>query len=75
MTVLTEIREILDCSSDNSRNSVTARCTLILDKFKNVDEATAAEPIKNLIKTTKPFATQLNKPKLHDTSVGIEQNI
>ncbi|EUC49054.1 glycoside hydrolase family 18 protein [Bipolaris oryzae ATCC 44560] len=64
--------DLLEYASNNARNFVSARCALILDKLKDVDEATAAEPIKNLIKTTKFFAKQLDRLKFSDTSVGAE---
>jgi chitinase len=71
--ILTEYQaDLLESASTNARNFVTARCTLILDKLKDVKEATAADPIKNLIKTTKYFATQLDRLKFSDTPVAAE---
>ncbi|KAH8689785.1 hypothetical protein GQ44DRAFT_744815 [Phaeosphaeriaceae sp. PMI808] len=64
--------DLLEFASTNAKDFVTARCGLILDKLKDVDVTTAAEPIKNLIKTTKYFGTQLDKLKFSDTPVAAE---
>lgn len=64
--------DLLEFASTNAKDFVTARCGLILDKLKDVDVTTAAEPIKNLIETTKYFGTQLDKLKFSDTPVAAE---
>jgi hypothetical protein len=66
------LKDSLEYASANAEKFVVGRCALILDKFKNVDETSAPEPIKHLLKTTRFFGTQLDKLKFSDTAVAAE---
>jgi hypothetical protein len=66
------LKDSLEFASDKAKTFVVAWCASILDKFKNVDETQASEPIKRLLKTTRFFGTQLDKLKFSDTPVAAE---
>ena len=65
-------KDLLEYASKNARDFVAGRCALVIQKFKNVDEAQAQEPIKHLLKTIRYYQTQLDKLKFSDTAVGAE---
>lgn len=62
-------KDLLETASDHSKKFMIARCALVLDKFKNVDETQAAEPLKHLLKTIRYYQTQVDKLKFSNTPV------